>query len=77
MSSGGTGHLEVVEVEYDPSKVSYKELLEVYLKNVDPFDSKGQFCDKGESYLPAIFYGSEADKKAAEELLESIPKKTK
>lgn len=54
-----TGHYEVVEVEYDPTKITYQKLLEIYWSNVDPFDAKGQFCDKGTAYLSAIFYGDE------------------
>jgi peptide-methionine (S)-S-oxide reductase len=52
---GGTGHLEVVQVVYDPGKVGYGKLLEIYWRNVDPVDGGGQFCDRGESYRPAIF----------------------
>ncbi len=60
------GHYEAVEVSYDPSKVSYKALLEYYWVNIDPFDSRGQFCDKGPSYLSAIFVGSESERQLAE-----------
>lgn len=60
------GHYEAVEVTYDPLKVSYKELLEHYWVNIDPFDARGQFCDKGPSYLSAIFVGNEKEKKLAE-----------
>ena len=45
-----TGHVEVIEVTYNPLVVSYKDLLNVYWKNIDPFDASGQFCDKGKSY---------------------------
>lgn len=58
VTRGGTGHLEVVQVAYDPSRVSYEELLYVFWRNVDPFDSGGQFCDRGDSYRTAIFYNS-------------------
>ncbi|MBC8554066.1 MAG: peptide-methionine (S)-S-oxide reductase MsrA [Nitrospira sp.] len=61
------GHYEAVEITYDPSKVSYKELLEHYWVNIDPFDDRGQFCDKGPSYLSAIFVANELEKKLAEE----------
>ena len=47
VSAGGTGHRESVEVLFDPKKVSYETLLDVYWRNIDPFDDKGQFCDKG------------------------------
>jgi peptide-methionine (S)-S-oxide reductase len=64
---GGTGHLESVRVEYDPSKVGYAVLLSVYWHHIDPTDPDGQFCDHGANYKSAIFYGSESEKKAAEE----------
>lgn len=60
------GHYEVVEVTYDPDKVSYQQLLDHYWVNIDPFDAQGQFCDKGFSYLSAIFVGNEKEKKLAE-----------
>ncbi len=63
---GGTGHFEAVKVTYDATKVSYQKLIDTYWLQVDPFDAFGQFCDKGETYLPAIFYGNDAEKKAAE-----------
>ena len=55
VSSGGTGHAEALKVTYDPSKVSYRELLLVYWRNVDAVDGTGQFCDRGTQYRPAIF----------------------
>lgn len=55
VSAGGTGHREAVEITYDPSKVSYDELLSVFWRTVDPTDAGGQFCDRGESYETAIF----------------------
>lgn len=62
-----TGHYEAVEVVYDPSKVSFDQLLDVFWKNIDPFDGQGQFCDKGSSYLSAVFYQDENEKKLFEE----------
>lgn len=56
VSSGGTGHYEAMEVKYDPKQVSYEKLLDTFWVNVDPLDSKGQFCDKGDQYRSAIFY---------------------
>ncbi len=53
------GHWEAVKVSYDPAEISYQQLLDVYWVNVDPFDEKGQFCDKGHSYLSAIFVDSD------------------
>ena len=60
------GHYEAVEISYDPEKVSYKELLDYYWVNIDPFDDRGQFCDKGHSYLSAIFVANEEELKIAE-----------
>ena len=62
---GGTGHTEAVQVTYDPEVVSYETLLAVYWRNVDPFDGGGQFCDRGLSYRPEIFWHSEAQREAA------------
>lgn len=75
VSSGTTGHKESIEVTYDPSKVTYEKLLEVFWKNIDPLDNVGQFCDKGEQYLSAIYYQNAEQKKVAEESLEKIKKK--
>jgi methionine-S-sulfoxide reductase len=61
-----TGHAESVEVTYDPAKVSYEQLVDWYWRNIDPFDAKGQFCDKGSPYRSVIFYKDEAQKKVAE-----------
>jgi len=61
------GHYEAVEITYDPDKISYKELLDYYWVNIDPFDDRGQFCDKGPSYLSAIFVANENERKIAEE----------
>jgi peptide-methionine (S)-S-oxide reductase len=66
VTNGGTGHIEVVQVRYDPTKVTYERLLEVYWKNVDPYDQGGQFCDRGESYTTAIFAHTPEQKKLAE-----------
>jgi peptide-methionine (S)-S-oxide reductase len=65
ISSGMTGHAEVVQVEYDPSKVTYEKLLEVFWRNVDPTQRDGQFCDHGTQYRTAVFYHSEEQKKLA------------
>lgn len=61
-----TGHYEAVRVTYDPKKVSYKELLDYYWVNIDPFDGGGQFCDRGPSYRSAIFVADEEQKRLAE-----------
>ena len=57
-----TGHRETIELTYDPANVNYDKLLEIYLANVDPFDGKGQFIDKGFSYTLAIYYQNEEEK---------------
>ena len=66
VSAGVTGHAEVVQVVYDPAKISYQELLQVYWRNIDPLDAKGQFCDKGSQYRSAIFYHDAEQKRLAE-----------
>jgi peptide-methionine (S)-S-oxide reductase len=63
--SGTTGHAEVVQVEYDPAKVSYASLLEVFWRNIDPTQRDGQFCDHGTQYRTAIFYHDEEQRKLA------------
>ncbi|MDH5395944.1 MAG: peptide-methionine (S)-S-oxide reductase MsrA [Gammaproteobacteria bacterium] len=72
------GHYEAVEVTYDPAKVSYKELLDYYWVNIDPFDAKGQFCDKGPSYLSAIFVANAQERELAlasrKKVIEQFPK---
>jgi len=62
-----SGHYEAVEITYDTDKVTYKELLDHYWVNIDPFDRRGQFCDKGHTYLSAIFVANETEKRLAEE----------
>lgn len=69
-----TGHRETIMLEYDPEKVSYESLLDIYFANVDPFDKEGQFIDKGFSYTLAIFYNDENEKKLASERIESLEK---
>ncbi len=72
VSDGGTGHLEAVEVTYDPAKVSYGKLLEAFWRNIDPTDAKGQFCDRGEQYTTAIFFHDEEQRRLAEESKQAI-----
>jgi peptide-methionine (S)-S-oxide reductase len=72
VSSGGTGHYESVRVEYDPAKVSYGQLLEVFWQNIDPFDAGGQFCDKGSQYRAAVFYQDPAQMQAARASLAAL-----
>ncbi len=66
VSAGGTGHREAVRIAYDPSRVSYEELLTAFWHSVDPTDAGGQFCDRGESYQTAIFVHDEEQRRAAE-----------
>jgi len=70
-----TGHVEVIEVTYDPSIISYKDLLEVYWRNIDPFDSEGQFCDKGKSYRSVIFFDDKNQKKLIDKSFKEIEKR--
>lgn len=64
--SGSTGHVECVQVVFDPEKVSYETLLDCYWHQIDPTRNDGQFCDIGSQYRPVIFYHSAAQKQAAE-----------
>jgi methionine-S-sulfoxide reductase len=66
VTSGTTGHLESVQVSYDPEKVSYEKLLDVFWMQIDPTDQEGQFADKGSQYRTAIFYHDEEQKRVAE-----------
>jgi peptide-methionine (S)-S-oxide reductase len=65
VARGATGHAEVVQVLFDPAKVSYDRLLEVFWRNIDPFDGGGQFCDRGRQYRPAIYYEGDDQRRAA------------
>lgn len=62
VSSGSTGHLEALEVTYDPKIISYAQLLKVFWQNIDPYDKDGQFCDKGEQYTSAVFTSKESER---------------
>jgi len=66
VSAGGTGHFEALQVTYDPTKITYATLLNVFWHNVDPLTDDGQFCDKGESYRTAIFFRNDEQQKLAE-----------
>lgn len=72
VSSGATGHLEAVKVIFDPTKVSYARLLEVFWRQIDPTDGGGQFVDRGPQYRPAIFYLNEEQKSLAERSREEL-----
>lgn len=74
---GNTGHFEVVKIQYDSKKTSYKKLLNIFWVNIDPFDKIGQFCDKGYSYRSVAFYSSDIEKKLIQKSIEEIEKRTK
>lgn len=75
VSSGGTGHTEAVQIEYDPDKVSYQALLDVFWVNHDPTTNDRQFCDKGEQYRPGIFYHNAEQQKLAQASKEAVKEK--
>ena len=66
VSEGSTGHVEAVKVVYDPDRIRYEELLEVFWRHVDPTDAGGQFVDRGPQYVSAIFYGNDQERLMAE-----------
>tara|TARA_Y100001936_G_scaffold43418_1_gene42237 strand:- start:1357 stop:1932 length:576 start_codon:yes stop_codon:yes gene_type:complete len=72
---GNTGHFETIEIIYDRSLVTYKELVNLFWVNIDPFDQQGQFCDKGYSYRSVAFHQNEDEKKIIEETKSEIEKK--
>jgi peptide-methionine (S)-S-oxide reductase len=65
ISRGGTGHYEAVEITYDPSVITYDQILHMFLRSIDPTDAGGQFCDRGDSYRTAIFAANDRQKRAA------------
>jgi peptide-methionine (S)-S-oxide reductase len=75
VSTGGTGHAEAVEVVYDPARVSYAKLLDVFWRNIDPLVKDKQFCDSGDQYRSAIFYMTDEEKKLAEETKKKVEAK--
>ncbi len=72
VSSGNSGHLEVVQVRYDPERVSYEDILRVFIRHHDPTDPGGSFNDRGEQYTSAIFYHDESQRKIASNVLQEI-----
>ena len=70
-----TGHVETVEITYDSDKVTYNKLLDIYWKNIDPFDKYGQFCDKGKSYRSVIFIQNENQKRIVNKSIKDLEKK--
>ena len=71
-----TGHRETIMLEYDPKKVSYSQLLEIFLANVDPYDGEGQFIDKGFSYTLAIYYQTDEEKEIALKKIQELEKRS-
>jgi peptide methionine sulfoxide reductase msrA/msrB len=74
VSSGTTGHIEAIQVYYDPSKITYEKLLDFFWKHIDPTDKGGQFVDRGPQYRSAIFYHDEEQKRLAEKSREALDK---
>lgn len=74
VSAGGTGHAEAIRIVYDPARVSYARLLEVFWHNIDPTTPHRQFCDVGDQYRAAIFYASEAERILAEKSKQAVEK---
>lgn len=75
VSSGGTGHAEVVQIKYDPKAITYKRLLEVFFENHDPTDANGQFVDRGDQYRSAIFYYDKDQKDQAIQIIKILNEK--
>ena len=70
-----TGHVEAIEITYDPKKTSYENLLKVFWENIDPFDRYGQFCDKGKSYRSVVFFQNKRQQKSIKESIQIFEKK--
>jgi peptide methionine sulfoxide reductase msrA/msrB len=66
VSAGGTGHVEAIKVVYDPDKITYRQLLDVFWRHIDPTDAAGQFVDRGDQYRSAIFYATDEERQMAE-----------
>jgi peptide-methionine (S)-S-oxide reductase len=77
VTTGTTGHAEAVQIAYDPSKVTYEKLLEVFWRNIDPLTANAQFCDHGSQYRSAIFYHDETQKKLAEKSKQAVQQRFK
>lgn len=72
-----TGHYESIKVTYDPAKITYPQLVARYLHTTDPTDGGGAFCDRGDSYRPAIFVANDAERSAAEAAIKTAAKQLK
>lgn len=77
VSSGTTGHAEAIEITYDPAKVNYQSLLDIYWSNIDPTDKGGQFADRGSQYRTEIFYRTDEEKTLAEASKKAVEAKLK
>lgn len=77
VSSGRTGHVEAVEILYDPAKISYAQLLDVFWRNIDPTVKDRQFCDAGSQYRSAIFYHDQEQKRLAEQSKQKLSERFK
>ncbi|MDX1949402.1 MAG: peptide-methionine (S)-S-oxide reductase MsrA [Rickettsiales bacterium] len=74
ISTGNSGHQEVIQITFDPNKISYEFLLDKFMRNIDPIDPLGQFYDKGSQYVTSVFYHNETQKKITEEYFEKLRK---
>lgn len=74
VSSGGTGHFEAIQVVYNPARMSYEKLLDVFWHNIDPTNEKGQFCDQGKQYRSAVFYRDAEQQRLAEQSKTALEK---
>lgn len=72
VKTGTTGHLEVVEIEFDPTLFPYSQLLEIYWQQIDPTDDEGQFQDRGDQYRTAIFYTTDEQQQLAEKAKDEL-----
>ncbi|MGZ7332416.1 peptide-methionine (S)-S-oxide reductase, partial [Streptococcus pyogenes] len=70
--SGTSGHIEVIDVTYDPNVVNYEQVLDQFFRHIDPTDDQGSFVDRGPQYRPAIFYRSETQKQIAADFMAEI-----
>jgi methionine-S-sulfoxide reductase len=77
VSGGATGHRESIEVFYDPTKITYRELLDIYWHNINPTQADGQFYDIGSQYTTAIYYANDEEKRVAEQSLDALQKSGK
>ena len=74
VSAGTTGHAEAIQITYDPAKITYAKLLDVFWRQIDPTDAGGQFADRGTQYRSAMFYHDDEQKKLAEKSREELQK---